>query len=373
MTRAYIVKFALDSLDRLGGGGRARHLQSRRSTVAHPASQATSILAVASALGMEVTGRRARCFNGAAHNSGADQNPSLVFQTDVNRFRCHACGTRGDAIDLVRGVLGVSFAEAVHRLNALAGRSPGNVPPIREVAAATPKTSSGMPTPRAKEVYARLFELSESLTKESPAGKYLRGRGIDIELANRSWVREMASPPHVWGDLRKEIGEAELLAAGLVSHSGRFLFAGHSLLLFHFDKGRPQFVRARDITGTSSCKELSLAGVHSPVPYFSDVLHDRPERVLVCEGCIDTLSAAQLGYAAVGVPGVTGFRDDWFPLFRDVGRVTVLFDNDEAGRRQGAELRSQFRRRRIVADAMFPARGKDLNDLLKSLQEGAVP
>src|SRR5207253_3033457 len=96
-------------------------------------------------------------------------------------------------------------------------------------------------------------------------------------------------------------------------------------------------------------------------------LRQSPGQVLVCEGAIDALSATQLGYAAVGVPGVAGFRDDWFPLFRGVGRVTVLFDNDPAGRRQAAELRSRFRLRGIPADAQFPSRGKDLNDLLRGL------
>ena len=32
----------------------------------------------------------------------------------------------------------------------------------------------------------------------------------------------------------------------------------------------------------------------------------------ICEGCIDTLSALQLGLPAVGVPGVTGFQRGWF-------------------------------------------------------------
>lgn len=332
--------------------------------MAHPASQEVPILAVASALGMEVTGRKARCFNGAAHKSGTDEKPALVFHPAVNRFKCYACGVRGDAIDLVRGVLGVSFNEAVIRLADLAGRPAAHAPP------ATVTGGSRTPSNRAKEVYARLFELTYYLGEKTPGGDYLRGRGIDLALAERSRVTEIRSPRQTWDELSGEFDEDELRAAGLLSHRGKFLFGGHRLLFFHFDDGWPQFVMARDITGKSPCKELSPAGLHSPVPYLSDVLRGRPERVLVCEGCIDTLSAAQLGYSAVGVPGVVGFRDDWFALFRGVARVTVLFDNDAAGRRQAAELRTRFRLRGITADAAFPARGKDLNDLLNALNEG---
>jgi len=72
-----------------------------------------------------------------------------------------------------------------------------------------------------------------------------------------------------------------------------------------------QFITARDITGESRCKELSLAGLHSPFPYLFDALQGRPEHVLVCEGCIDTLSATQLGYAALACRG-RRFREEWF-------------------------------------------------------------
>ena len=103
------------------------------------------------------------------------------------------------------------------------------------------------------------------------------------------------------------------------------------------------------------------------MPYNVDVLRQGHDRVLVCEGCIDTLSAVQLGYPAVGVPGVTGFRDEWFPLFRAVRRVTILFDDDPAGRRQAAELRPGSGCAGIRADAQFPRQGKDVNDLLRAL------
>ncbi|MEI7684644.1 MAG: toprim domain-containing protein [Planctomycetota bacterium] len=334
--------------------------------MSHPASQAMPILAVAATLGFKVTGRKARCFNGAAHQGGIDENPSLVFQTDVNRFKCYSCGAKGDAIDLVRGALGVSFPEAVQRLEGMAGRSPRFGPTTSAVAALAAPTSRP-PTSCALDVYRRLHELSFRPTKDSPAGAYLMYRGIDPELAAQHHVAEVCAPSSVGEQLMREFGGPALQAAGLISQQNSYLFAGRQLLFFHFDGGRPRFVTARDITGQSSCKEMSLAGVRAPVPYLVEMLHTRPDRVLVCEGCIDTLSAVQLGYAAVGVAGVAGFRDDWFPMFRGIGQVTVLFDNDDAGRRQGAELRAKFRMQGIQADAKFPAHGKDINDLLLSL------
>jgi DNA primase len=327
----------------------------------HPAAQLVPIVAVAAALGMRVEGRKARCFNGAAHKSGADEKPALTFLTDVNRFKCYVCGARGDAISLVQGVLGVPFGEAVRWLSELAGRSPAGL------SAPNWGFSARTPTARDRGVYARLYEESHDLGRRSPCGRYLRGRGIDLDLANRCEVAELLDPAEVWEVLNERFDEAELKAAGLISRRGYFLFARHPLLFFHFDEGAPQFVLARDISGEALCKELSPAGLRSPVPYLGDMLRQKPERILVCEGCIDALSATQLGYAAVGVPGVIGFQDDWFKLFHGAGQVTILFDNDDAGRRQSAELRSRFRMRGIRADSQFPREGKDLNDLLKAL------
>src|SRR5262245_53935828 len=207
--------------------------------MAHPHSRSTPILAVASALGMDVTGRKARCFNGKAHKSGIDETPALVFHPGVNRFKCYACGERGDVIDLVRGVLGVSISEAVQYLDTLTGGRPGHLP--------LPQTTgrSATPTAQAKRIYARLFELTYRLEEGTPGGKYLRGRGIDLAVADRSRVTEMRSPGETWGELTGEFEEGELRAAGLVSHRGKFLFGGHRLLFFHFDGEWPQFVMAR--------------------------------------------------------------------------------------------------------------------------------
>jgi hypothetical protein len=83
-------------------------------------------------------------------------------------------------------------------------------------------------------------------------------------------------------------GEDRLRAAGLMTRSHKFLFARHTLLFFYFDQGKPQFVQARDISGESRAEELSLAGLHSPVPFNADLLREPRDRVFICEGCLDT-------------------------------------------------------------------------------------
>jgi DNA primase len=316
-------------------------------------------------LGLDLAGRAARCFNGQAHRGGEDASPSLVFFPDSGRFNCFGCGVRGDAIDLVRQVHGVSFREAVAWLERLAQGSPGG-----GQGAASTRPPPGLPNETALQVYQRLHASTCPPAPASPAGQYLIRRGLDLDLAGHHGAREMLDAAAVCDTLTREFGDEQLAAAGLVSRKGYFLFGGHSLLFFYLDGGRPVFLQARDITGTAGCKELRPSGVPCPVPFNRNVLSGPLERVYVCEGCIDTLSALQLGYPAVGVPGVQTFREDWYTLFSNAQTVCILFDDDEAGRQQGPELAVQFRLRGFHAEAHYPTRGKDVNDLLQILQQG---
>ncbi len=57
-----------------------------------------------------------------------DTHPSMKLYDD--HFYCFACGAHGDVIDLTSRLLGVSFVEAVHRLEADFGISPNDDPPV---------------------------------------------------------------------------------------------------------------------------------------------------------------------------------------------------------------------------------------------------
>jgi DNA primase len=331
-----------------------------------PTARSLPILEVAAALGLQVDGHRAHCFNTAGHKGGNDAHPSLKFFPEVNGYKCYACGAKGDVIGLVRAVRGVGFGDAVKWLEDQFGGTAGKttVPNIRTV----PRNRT--PDEQAVKVYTALWTKCFELRPTFDCAHYLRKRGLTLTLAKRHDVAALYDSREVWGELIDEFGADRLRAAGLMSESDRFLFAGHRLLFYYYDGDRPVYLQARDVTGRSQCKELSPAGLHSPVPYNVNLLREKLDEVYVCEGCIDTLSALQMGYPAVGVPGVTGFRDEWFDRFRSVGQVYILFDNDAAGQRYAVELRAQFRMRGIRADVYHPRGVKDMNDLLLKTVKG---
>lgn len=57
-----------------------------------------------------------------------DSRASAAVNHDKNKFRCHACGTAGDPIDIIRKLEGIGFKEAVEQARTLFGASLEEVP-----------------------------------------------------------------------------------------------------------------------------------------------------------------------------------------------------------------------------------------------------
>lgn len=335
--------------------------------MSHSAAQLLPIDQVAQDLGLNIQGHKIPCFNSEAHHNKTDRNPSLVLYGDSGRYKCFSCGIRGDCIDLVRAVRGCDFRDAVSWLEMAAG----DMSPRPPVSRGHVHRKARQPDEAALRVYSRLHELCHLITAESSAGSYLKGRGLDLDVVSQHHVVELLDPDDAWHELTADFSAEQLKAAGLVSRKDHFLFSRHRLLFFYFDNSRPVYLQGRDVTGKSQAKELSLAGLSSPVPYNAELTRMPYSTIYLCEGCIDTLSAIQMGLPAVGIPGVTGFNSDWFTRFSKTSNVVLLFDNDDAGHRQASELCVQFRKRGISAEARTTTHGKDVNDhLLHSTTEG---
>jgi DNA primase len=339
----------------------------------HPASRAVPILEVAAALGLDITGRTVRCPNGSAHKNGEDRHPSMCLYPDTGRFKCFACDVHGDAIDLVRLVKpDFSFKQAVAWLQDLAkGRQSSTLSPYRTppLCPALGRSTAPVSAGAVLEVLSALMELAAPPRLNTPAGVYLHGRGIDPRLAADHGARELVDASQVCQVLAKKFSADALADSGLFSRHNHFLLARHPLLFFYLDEGRPVFVQGRAIEESITPKEMRPIRLRCPVPYNRDLLREPANNVYVCEGCIDTLSAIQFGWPAVGVPGVQAFDPAWFSLFRGSDLITICFDNDNAGRTGALELRSQFRRRGFRANIQHPKLGKDINDCLRTLQE----
>lgn len=97
-----------------------------------------------------------------------------------------------------------------------------------------------------------------------------------------------------------------------------------------------------------------------PNRIFNTRILRRARKIVVTEGEIDAISAAQAGLQAVGIPGANNWKSEWGRIFFN-REVTVLGDGDDAGR-EFAEM---------VATKLYGARvldlpdGEDVNTLLQ--------
>lgn len=88
----------------------------------------------------------------------------------------------------------------------------------------------------------------------------------------------------------------------------------------------------------------------------------RRNQVILCEGEYDAMIASQMGFRAVGVPGVTNWRNAWNHLFTDAD-VVICFDGDDAGRGNAATLSHTLSQAHVANRVARMPDGQDITDV----------
>ena len=126
-------------------------------------------------------------------------------------------------------------------------------------------------------------------------------------------------------------------------------------------RGIPFGVKRRqsDIDDGIPAKYVSLTGSRVGI-FNADALWTAHE-VIICEGEIDAMLLCQVGYNAVSSTGGAGtWKPEWAKFFAGVQRITILYDNDAAGRDGALKVRATLARARI---ATYPDGIKDAGEL----------
>ena len=255
------------------------------------------------------------------HPNHPDDHPSFTVSASKQTWRCWSqCDRRGDVIELLCWLDGITKAEAIEKLAAQVGLE-------RPQPASKPSPVSGKTggVRRCIDVH----------TAERMLRAFLDRRGWPRELAaelDLSVVIDNYGHPRVRHPFR--------LQGEVVGHQDRLVGAGE-----------PRWLSSR---GPIRC------------PYEIDRLALAEERghLVMVEGVADTV-AVLAGFenpAVVGIPGVCGLKAKWAPAFRDLG-VFLIADNDEAGhqlRQRADQLLRPVVRRLYHVDV--PACFHDLDD-----------
>lgn len=145
----------------------------------------------------------------------------------------------------------------------------------------------------------------------------------------------------------------QIKESGLANHYGNDYFKDE--IIFPYQQfGRAIQIRGKKINGITR----GLPGVQT-MPYGLDSILG--EVTVVCtEGEIDCLTMQQLGYNAIGLPGVHTFKDEWLEFLEDAKRIYIVFDADNAGKSGAEKLASKVGQRARIVE--LPKKGLDVND-----------
>jgi len=114
---------------------------------------------------------------------------------------------------------------------------------------------------------------------------------------------------------------------------------------------------------------LSLNKSKKYVPYSGQVycvtvpsgmILVRQDECVSVSGNCDTLTLHQMGFTAVGLPGVHTWKDEWTEDFEDVKRAYIIFDQDAAGRSGAEKLAGKLGPKARIVE--LPKKGIDIND-----------
>lgn len=195
----------------------------------------------------------------------------------------------------------------------------------------------------------------ENLVTDENVYNYLREvRGLEFETIENHRLG------YANGGLRqylesKQISQSDMIESGLVKQTGSDFFKGHITIPYMVD-GNVVSIRGKEIGG----KYLTPAG-NKAYPYNIDTVKNADE-VVICEGEFDCMIVEQLGYGAIGVPGANTWQDSWTDRLKDVKRVYICFDPDDAGRTGAEKLSTKLGGRAKIIELPEEAPGNDVSD-----------
>ena len=252
-----------------------------------------------------------------------DGTPSLHVYEDGG-WHCFSCNLGGDVLTFVGYFFfgtqydpSVHFIDVIDKLGAL------------EIAPLPPRTTK--PKPERPKLKISLEQITQWHETMPPVRwEYWASRGLNVQT----------------------IGEFMLGWDGQ-----RYVIPALYRLIPFSIKRR----KANDIDDGNEAKYTSLYGSHVGI-FNSDILLDA-DKVIICEGEIDTMLLHQHGIRAVSSTGGAGsWKTEWAKFFTHVENIYILYDNDAAGRKGGRSVQSSLRRAQLLT---LPDGVKDVGELFE--------
>lgn len=307
---------------------------------------------------VDVVGQHVKLKKAGANYQGlcpfhSEKSPSFSVSPTKQFYHCFGCGAHGSAISFLMEYSGLGYVDAIEELARSAGL---DVPREERSANDVARQQKAMAL---SEVMSAAADWYRQQLKGTPrAVEYLKGRGLTGEIAKRY---ALGYAPDGWQGLEAVFGSYNneelaktLLEGGLLiqseqggdnSNSGqatrrydrfrdRIMFPirnpkgqtigfGGRIL----DQGEPKYLNSPETPLFS--KGNTLYGLFEARQAIR-----AQEYVLVCEGYMDVVALAQLGFPnAVATLGTACTANHVRMLLRQTDRIVFSFDGDSAGQR----------------------------------------
>jgi DNA primase catalytic core len=315
-----------------------------------------------------------------SHAHSGSGAPSLSIDLHRGLFHCFSRDEGGDAIRFYELMRGLSFSQAIQELARelaidMTAQAPLNSRPApdREMPEQHQQQQEEEPLneERMTSVCEKFLEVCRQ-EEQTEGLNYLARRGIDARTMLRAGLAYFPRRAYrrVMRHMLDSFALDELQRSGLFNDQAHLTFYRHRLLFPFYVEKRAVYLQART---TASGVEPRWHNMRGGVPslYNVDALADLKsgEVVYLVEGFTDTLTLAAHGFAAVGLVGAGGFREEWLaPLARF--RVVAALDADAAGTRAAARYREMFAERGVhLAQLKLPS---DVNDFFHNNPSAAL-
>lgn len=298
-----------------------------------------------------------------------EDTASMKITPANNLFHCFGCGEGGSVIDWVMKTQGVSFRHAVELLRADSALA---VEPLTVKTTTVRRLASPLSGDAdAQTALQQVIAFYHETLKHSPeAQDYLKARGLDdVELidhfklgyANRSLGLHLPQKNRKAGAAMRRV----LQEVGILRESGHEHFNG-SLVIPVINTQTVLEVYGRKLMGARLRKgtpqHLYLPGPHDGV---FNLAHLNGDEIILCESLIDALTFWRWGFKQVTTSyGTSGFTGAILQALidRDVKRVLIAYDRDEAGNTAAEKVAKQLNKHSIDACRILFPKGMDANE-----------
>ncbi|MBU3578238.1 DNA primase [Polynucleobacter sp. UK-Kesae-W10] len=303
---------------------------------------------------VDVVGQHVKLKKAGANYQGlcpfhSEKSPSFSVSPTKQFYHCFGCGAHGSAISFLMEYSGLGYVDAIEELARSAGL---DVPREERTANDVARQQQTMAL---SEVMSAAADWYRQQLKNSPrAVEYLKGRGLTGEIAKRY---ALGYAPDGWQGLEAVFGTyandevaKTLLDGGLIiqgeqaeggqpvkrydrfrdrvmfpirNPKGQTIGFGGRIL----DQGEPKYLNSPETPLFS--KGNTLYGLFEARQAIR-----AQEYVLVCEGYMDVVALAQLGFPnAVATLGTACTANHVRMLLRQTDKIVFSFDGDAAGQR----------------------------------------